>query len=307
MRIFREIEAGAHIPTALGGSQPTYGNLAETKAIVAIASAKGGVGKSTITINLAVAMAQAGLKVAILDADLNSPSVLPMLGLHTPRRVIPSEVLEPAAGPLGLRIAASSLLAEGEPAPVSFLDEEAVPAPSANGHGPVELGYADGLSRLIGQTRLTGVDVLLIDLAPGLEQLYRISRMMPLTGAILITQPSEISVRAARNAIQLAASAGIRILGIVENMAGFNCEGCHAVRPLMPQGDLAAVAREGKAAVLARLPFDPRLAESCDRGVLFVREYAETPLAKQLKGLAVSIDEMLRAPAREAAIPPENP
>ncbi|HEX4208926.1 MAG TPA: P-loop NTPase, partial [Candidatus Binataceae bacterium] len=91
----------------------------------------------------------------------------------------------------------------------------------------------------------------------------------------------------------VAANTGIQVIGLVENMAGFNCDGCHAVRPLMPQGDLAAAAKETNAVTLARLPFDPRLAECCDRGTLFVREYAETPLAKQLKALSQRIEQAL--------------
>jgi len=272
------------------------GNLTEVRAIVAIASAKGGTGKSMLAVNLAVAMAQAGRKVAVLDADLNAPSVLAMMGLKAPRRILASDMIEPMAGPLGLRVTASSLLTEGEPPPVSFLDEEAMPALSANGHGPVELNYTDALSRLLTETRLVGVEVLLIDLAPGLGQLHQIARMVPLTGAIIVTRPSAQSAHAARTALEMAASSGIRVIGLVENMAGFNCDGCHTVRPLMPHGDLAAVAKEAGAAIMARLPFDPRLAECCDRGTLFAREYAESPLAKQLKALSQTVEQALAIP-----------
>jgi ATP-binding protein involved in chromosome partitioning len=293
MRIFSENETGRLLPDNLARTSVPDGNLAEIKAIVAIASAKGGAGKSMLAVNLAVAMAQAGRKVALLDADLNAPSVLAMLGLKAPRRILASEMIEPMAGPLGLRVAASSLLTEGEPPPVSFLEEESMPALAANGHGPVELSYADGLSRLVSGTRLTGVEVLLIDLAPGLGQLHRIARMVPLTGAILMTQSSALSVQAVRSALEMTATSGIRVLGLIENMAGFSCDGCHSVRPLLPQGDLAAAAKEGGAAMLARLPFDPRLAECCDRGTMFAREYADTPLAKQFKGLGQTIEQGL--------------
>ena len=293
MRIFSENAIGRVLPAETIRADKAEGNLAEVKAVVAIASAKGGSGKSTLAVNLAVAMAQAGRKVGLLDADLNASSVLTMLGLKAPRRIFAADLIEPIAGPLGLRIAASSLLTEGEPPPVSFLDDEAMPVLSANGHGSNELSYTDALSRLVSGTRLTGIEVLLIDLAPGAGQLHRIARMAPLTGVIVVTQPSALSVQAVRGVLEMAANSGIRVIGLVENMAGFNCDGCHAVRPLMPQGDLAAAAKEAGTPVLARLPFDPRLAECCDRGTLFVREYAETPLAKQLKALGQRVEQAL--------------
>ncbi len=272
---------------------------AGVRAMIAIGSAKGGVGKSAIAVNLAAALALAGRKVGILDADLNSPNVFAMLGVKAPRRVFASDAIEPISGPLGLRVVASSLLPEGEPPPVSFLaDESALEAGNGNGHGMAELDYAPALRRLLSQTNFGALDLLLIDLAPGLDQLYRMARIAPLDGVVIVTQPSEFSVMAARGAIEIAARCAVPVLGLIENMIGFSCEGCHTVRPLMPQGDLAAIARNAGVATLARLPFDSRLAECCDRGVIFIREYADAPLAKSFHELARLIERAL--PSRAA-------
>jgi ATP-binding protein involved in chromosome partitioning len=301
MRIFRERRADAECDSrgARGTAAPGAG-LSGVRAAVAIASAKGGVGKSAVTVNLAAALALAGQKVGILDADLNSPNVLAMLGLQAPRRVFAGEAIEPIAGPLGLRIAASGLLPGGEPPPFSFLDGDAAhEAVSRNGSALAELDYDDALRRLLGLTNFGALDVLLIDLAPGLEQLFRLARIAPLAGAIIVTQPSDFAVRATRGAIEIARLCSVPVLGLVENMVGFSCEGCHSVRPLLPHGDLAAVAAADGVATLARLPFDSRLAESCDRGVIFIRAYPESPLAKNFHELARLVALRLKAAAAE--------
>jgi ATP-binding protein involved in chromosome partitioning len=299
MRIFRERRADAECESraARGTAAPGVG-LSGVRAAVAIASAKGGVGKSAVTVNLAAALALAGHKVGILDADLNSPNVLAMLGLQAPRRVFAGDVIEPIAGPLGLRVAASGLLPGGEPPPVSFLDGDAAhEAASHNGSALAELDYDDALRRLLGMTNFGALDVLLIDLAPGLEQLFRLARIAPLAGAIIVTQPSDFAVRAARGAVEIARLCAVPVLGLIENMVGFSCEGCHSVRPLLPHGDLAAAAAADEVATLARLPFDSRLAESCDRGVIFIRAYAESPLAKNFHELARLVALRLKAAA----------
>jgi len=305
MRIFREIgadadETGAQLAEEISQLRA---NLAGVKSVVAVASAKGGVGKSAITVNVAAALALAGRKVAILDADLNSPSIVAMLGMKVPRRFHSFEGIEPGAGPLGLRVAASNLIPEGEPPPVSFLADEPAPAESTNGHAPVELSYAATLRRLLAQTRFGTLDFLIIDLAPGLDQLFRITRIAPLSGAIIVTQPSNLSVRATRAALEMASLCSTAVLGLVENMVGFNCDGCHSVRPLMPHGDLPAVASAAGVPVLGRLPFDPRLAECCDRGAIFVREYADTPLARQFTALAQALEQAAAARS-QALLPP---
>ena len=110
--------------------------------------------------------------------------------------------------------------------------------------------------------------------------------MMALDGVMLLSHPSAHDALDARQAMKIGRAIGAPIVGIVENMAGFNCDGCRAVRPLWPEGDLNGVARESAVPILARLAFDPRLADSTDRGVLFVREYASTPTGKVLADIA---------------------
>jgi ATP-binding protein involved in chromosome partitioning len=297
MRIFREAETSENGIVPVGAEESRLQtNLAGIGAIIALGSARGGVGKSALTVNIAATLALSGRKVGIIDADLNSPSTVAMLGMKPPRRVLAMEGIEPSAGPLGLRIAASNLLGEGEPPPVSFADsEDPAPAVSSNGNGLVELGYAETLRRLLEHTRFGMLDLLLIDLAPGLEHLHRIARLVPRASVVLLSHTSELSSRAAKTAFEFAARNSIGIVGVVENMTGFSCDGCHAVRPLMPQGTLATLAREAEVPMLGRLPFDPRFAECSDRGALFVREYAETPLGKQLIALASALDRSTAA------------
>jgi ATP-binding protein involved in chromosome partitioning len=281
------------------GIAKVHVNLAAVKSVVAVCSARGGVGKSAIAANLAAALAQAGRKVALVDGDLNAPSSLAMLGMKPPRRVPYTDVLEPGAGPLGLRIGGAALLPDPAATPISFLETVGIPLPTpqTNGGETTMPGYTEALLRILGQTRYGALDLMLIDLAPGLESLARLLAIAPTAALLLICHPSGLAAQATRRMLEAIAGDRRRVLGIVENMAGFSCEGCHSVRPLLPQGGLATAASTAGIAVLERLPFDPRLAESNDRGTLFVREYPETPLAKQLATLALAIERAAALPA----------
>ena len=275
--------------------------------MVAIASARGGVGKSAICVNVAASLAIAGRKVAIIDADLNSPGLLGMLGLKPLRRFAPGEEIDPASGPLGLRVAASSQLADGEPAAFSFVesDEMPPPPPALNGARPLEIDYGATLRRLMG-ARFGPLDLMLIDLASGLSQLHCLAEMIGLTGIVMVTRPSEACVRATRDALKIVTHDGMAVLGLVENMLGFNCDSCHSVRPLFPQGDFAGLSQSSEAPILGRLPFDPRLADCAERGALFVREYPDAPLAKQFAAIAANLEQQIvrRAAPAPATEPP---
>ncbi len=299
MRVFTESNDPAGNGTGeLHNSEPIARNLSSVKATLVFASAKGGTGKSLLAVNLAGALAQAGRKVGIMDADLNAPSILQMLGTKAPLRYMSSEGIEPAAAPLGIRVISAELLTETLRPAMSFLDEEPSPAPVAV--APVQLNHSGALRRMLGQTRFGPLDLLIIDLAPGIEDLYRMMKIFTPTGVMLVTHTSGSAAAAIRHALDMNKDIAAPIVGAIENMVVFGCDNCRSVRPLFPQGEAARVAREANIPIVARLPFDPRFAESADRGRIFVVESSETPIAKQLTEMARQIDSLLMARVRKA-------
>jgi ATP-binding protein involved in chromosome partitioning len=202
-----------------------------------------------------------------------------------------------------LRIVSSDQLPGGEAPPISFAPDLDGDAPVAAPTRPAELSYSEAIARILAQSQFGTVDLLIIDLASGLDRLYTLTSMMTLDGVLMLTHPSAQDTSAARHAMKIGSAIGASIVGIVENMVGFNCDGCRSVRPLWPEGDLHGIAREAAVPILARLPFEPRLADSTDRGVLFVREYGVTPTGKVLADIANQVDAMVTARTRTANAP----
>ena len=296
MRIFVDFRAAAENANSAAPSSPVREKIviSAPRAVIALASGRGGTGKSVLAVNLAAAMALAGRKVGILDADLNSPSFPALLGLR-PFRMLPMVGgIEPAGGPLGLRVMAANLMPDqDEPPVISFVENEAEPAPVQE-PGPVEFDYSEALAALAGQTRFGAVDLVILDLASGLDHLYRAARMIEINGVILVGHPSGLSARASRAAVELMRCIPTQVIGLIENMVGFNCDSCHSVRPLFAASELAAGPSD--LPLLARLPFDPRLGECVARAALFVKEYADTPLARQITDLARQVEQLAIAP-----------
>ncbi len=271
-------------------------NLSDAGATIVVASAKGGVGKSVIAVNLAAALALRRNKVAIIDADLNSPSVVAMLGMKQPRGFPLVEGIEPATGPHGLRVVSSHLLTDREAPAFSFVEADSADGPAPGAVNPLmETKESAAFYKILALSRLGSVNFVIIDLAPGVEDLHAINAMAQPDGIVMVTHPSAQAVQATQNAVRALRRANAPVLGIIENMAGFNCDGCRSVRPLMPEGELAGVASDLDLPVIARLPFDPRLAEASDRGKLFVHDYAETPLAKSLSEIAERVEKLVAA------------
>jgi ATP-binding protein involved in chromosome partitioning len=279
--------------TADNAVETNRSGLAQIKAVVAFASAKGGTGKSTMVANFAVALALKGRKIGIVDADLDSPSVAQMLGLARVRLLSNQGAVEPSNGPFGIRIIANDPSAV-EPPPNFALDDSQlepgdVPIMDAGAH-------FTSLEDLMARAHFGALDLLLIDLPPGFKHAVQLCRWIERAGVVLVLPSSASAAGAVRRSLEQARRDGLHMLGLIENMQGFYCGNCHSVRPLLPRSDLGALAREFDVPILGRLPFDARLAESCDSGHPFVREYPDAPVSKLINEVAQALLAAVSAP-----------
>jgi len=223
--------------------------LHSVRRVVAVLSGKGGVGKSYVAARIARAAAAVS-RVGVLDADLRSPTVARLLGAKGPVRLT-EDALEPAVTADGIRVMSTDLLlAEGaplrwrEPATERFV-----------WRGAMETG---ALREFLGDVGWGDLDLLLVDLPPGADGATDLVALVPeLAGAVVVTIPSEEARRSVARTMRAASEAGIPLLGVVENMAGYRCGDCGAVGPLF-SGDAGAVlAGEFSLPLLARIPFVP--------------------------------------------------
>jgi ATP-binding protein involved in chromosome partitioning len=282
--------------SALDAVGTPHSGLAQVRAIVAFASAKGGTGKTTLLVNFAAALALKGRKIGVIDADLEAPSAAAMLGLPRMRLISTSGGVEPANGPFGIRIIATDP-SIGQP-PINFALEDN--AWESNGAGAEDGEEFRSLGALLGRARFGALDLLLIDLPPGLASVLQLSLLIERAAMVMVLPASGVAIGAARRALDEARRRQVRLAGLIENMQGFYCGNCHSVRPLLPRGDVGRLARDFGLPILGRIPFDSRLAESCDTGRLFVREYPDTPVTKL-------INEAAAALIAAAAAPPASP
>jgi ATP-binding protein involved in chromosome partitioning len=291
-------------PQAAGSAvKAHHPGLAQVKAIVAFASAKGGTGKSTMATSIAVALALKGRKIGIADADLDAPSVAEMLGLPRVRLIPTNEGVEPANGPFGIRIIAND--PSWSQPPVSFALDDAQWEP--NGLTPAASEKFTSLDDLTVRARFGALDLLLIDLAPGFANAARLSESVDRVGVVMVLPASGISTGAVRRALEEARRKRIRMVGLIENMQGFYCGSCHSVRPLLPRSDVGALARDFDLPILGRVPFDSRLAEACDGGHAFVREYPDAPVTKLINEAAQNLFAAALEPAEQGVTGPPRP
>ncbi len=230
--------------------------LAGVRHRVAVASGKGGVGKSTVTMALARALADRGRAVAILDADLNGPSQAHLAGLSGRPWVPGPDGLVPPRRPDGIAVVSTG----------SALPDGGVLAFDTVSRGEQHTWRATREFALLGQLLAAvdwgRLDVLLFDLPPGAERTVQFAEFLgPEVAFVLVTIPSELAHGVVARSLTALTGAGVPVAGYVENMAGYWCRDCGEIRPLFPAAPTPLAARR-----LARIPFDPELAALCDRG-----------------------------------------
>jgi ATP-binding protein involved in chromosome partitioning len=283
MKRYRDIagDGGSNIVGQVEAQQARLGaRLRDVRAIIAVVSGKGGVGKSSVTANLAGAFALAGARVGVLDADLNGPSMATMLGVRGRTLVVGADGVEPPAGALGIRVMSMDLLLAGDATPLTW--DAPTQAEAHTWRGTME---ANALREFLADTAWGALDVLLIDLPPGTDRLATIVGLVPaLAGTVIVTIPSEVSHLVVRKSITVARAAPAPVLGLVENMAG-----------MFPGAGGEALARESGVPFLGRVPFDPALTTAADRGEPYVAAAPAAPAARALTAIAESLRAALPA------------
>lgn len=255
------------------------------KNIVAVASGKGGVGKSTTTVNLAVALAHLGLDVGVLDADIYGPSITMMMGTEARPDTQDGKTMEP-------------LRAHG----VVFNSMGAMVDPNQAmiWRGPV---VSRTLMQLFEETNWPVLDVLLVDLPPGTGDIQlTLSQKIPMTGAVIVTTPQDIALLDARRALTMFKDVNVPTLGVVENMSVHTCSQCGATEAIFGEHGAQSIVDEFNVSLLAKLPLALNIRTQADAGEPIVVSEPESVEATAYFEMAVSLlDELRKQPKEHGA------
>jgi ATP-binding protein involved in chromosome partitioning len=266
------------------GPQPLPG----VDAIIAVGSGKGGVGKTTLAVNLAVAMAKLGHKVGLLDADVYGPNVPLMLGISAQPKVSGDNRLQPLETQ-GLKVISVGFLNPGDK-PLIW-------------RGPMLHSI---IKQFLGSVDWGELEYLVVDLPPGTGDVsLSLIQTVPLTGAIIVSTPSDVSLQDARKAIEMFRQMKVDVVGMVENMSFFVCPHCHQETDIFSRGGAEKTAQQFGVAYLGAVALDPDIRKATDSGKPTVLEGEDSAPAKSLYEFArkviARVDE-IKASAGESVI-----
>jgi ATP-binding protein involved in chromosome partitioning len=257
--------------------------LPGVKNIVAVASGKGGVGKSTTTANLALALAAEGARVGILDADIYGPSQPMMMGLDGRPESLDGKTMEPLVGHLGVQVNSIGLLVDKDEAMIW--------------RGPMA---TQALEQLLRQTHWKDLDYLLVDMPPGTGDIQlTLAQRVPVTGAVIVTTPQDIALLDARKGIRMFEKVGVPILGIVENMAVYCCPNCGHVEHIFGAEGGRRMAGELGVPFLGALPLTMAIRAQADGGRPTVVADPDGEIAAIYRDVARQIAVAIAAKAKD--------
>ncbi|HET7306877.1 MAG TPA: iron-sulfur cluster carrier protein ApbC [Gammaproteobacteria bacterium] len=261
-----EIDWNISAHAVQGKLQPLKG----VKNLIAVASGKGGVGKSTVAVNLALALAAEGAHVGVLDADIYGPSQPRMLGLEGERPTSPDgKHIDPLVGH-GLQCMS-----------IGFLVDQDTPM---IWRGPM---VTQALTQFLNDTNWDNLDYLIIDMPPGTGDIaLTLAQRVPVSGAIIVTTPQEIALLDARKGLKMFEKVDVNILGIVENMSTYICPKCGDEEPIFGAGGGQRLVNEYGTSLLGSLPLDLRIREQTDSGRPTVIAEPDSDIARAYRALA---------------------
>ncbi len=256
--------------------------MSRIKHKIAVISGKGGVGKSTVTANLAVAFAahRYANRVGILDADIHGPSMPKLLGLAGQRLQAKPPDVFPVLGPLGIKVVSMDFLLPDENSPVIW-------------RGPLKM---TAIRQFLSDIAWGELGILLIDLPPGTgDEPLSIAQFLPeIDGVVIVTIPSEVSQIVVKKAVTFARRLGVPIIGVIENMSGFICPNCGTKIDIFQCGGGRKIAEELDIPFLGSIPIDQKICEDSDRGTPFIIEHADSPASKAFSEIVKKIEVFLK-------------
>src|SRR6202044_2965629 len=248
--------------------------------VVAIGSGKGGVGKTTVAVNLAVALGKLGYRVGLLDADIYGPNVPTMMGATRQPSIVGENRIEPLLAH-GVKFISVGLISPGDKPMVM--------------RGPM---LHQIIRQFLQQVEWGELDFLLIDLPPGTgDVVISLVQTVPLTGAVVVSTPSDVALQDARKALEMFHQVNVEVLGIVENMSHFTCPHCHQEIDIFSKGGTERTAAQFGLPFLGSVELDPAIREGGDRGLPVTLAGPKSPQASEFFIVAEKLMERAEAAA----------
>jgi ATP-binding protein involved in chromosome partitioning len=256
------------------------------KSIIAVASGKGGVGKSTTSINLALALRDLGLKVGVLDADIYGPSMPKLLAIREKPQTVGGTRLKPISR-YGLAVMS-----------IGFLIEEETPM---IWRGPMVMS---ALTQMLREVEWGELDIIVVDMPPGTgDAQLTMAQQVPLAGAVIVSTPQDLALIDARRGVAMFKRVNVPILGVIENMSYFMCPHCGTRSDIFGHGGAEHEAERLKVPFLGAVPLDMIIRETSDSGLPVVATQPDGPHAKVYRAIAERVRDSLAGPGAGRAAP----
>ncbi len=254
-------------------------NLGRIKHKIIVLSGKGGVGKSTVSANLAFALSEKGYSVGLLDSDIHGPSIPKILGIEDKRPVTTQSGITPVLVSPKLKVTSMGFLLQDKDTPVIW-------------RGPLKMA---AIKQFIGDFNWGDLDYLIVDLPPGTgDEPLSIAQLIPNgNGAVIVTTPQDVALVSVRKSINFVKKMNMPVLGIIENMSGFRCPHCHKEIDIFKTGGGLKASKDFQVPFLGKVPIDPKIVLTGDSGEPYLVRNASTDAGKAFVKIVEKIEEIV--------------
>ncbi|MFA6362638.1 Mrp/NBP35 family ATP-binding protein [Methanoregula sp.] len=257
----------------------------DVKHVILVLSGKGGVGKSTVSVNLAYALANHGKKVGLLDLDFHGPNIPKMLGIEDQRPTVLAKCIEPVHVTGNLAVMSMAFLLPDTSTPVVW-------------RGPMKMG---AIQQFLAEVNWGALDYLVVDLPPGTgDEALTIAQLAPnVRGAVIVTTPQDVAVMDAMKAAKFIEKLELPVIGVIENMSGMVCPHCGDIINLFSVGGGKKAAEDLGVPYLGAIPLDPEMVKAGDEGRPFILRHAGSPTAKAVDEVMENLVAQIESDQKE--------